>query len=309
MSISRRFSLFFLILALAAAGFGCRFFGGDKATKDDPPKKTENKEGKGREEIGMRPFEKALPKLLAARGMDAASICDQEDKVSQRILEEYGSVFVASGSVLPPPSCVFTSEEAVSAYQEKAGYRSEEIEGSRIELQPAAMEAYLAARDEAKAQGLDILPRGGPDAARRNYAGTLKNWVSRFEPACEHWKGKGRLSGGQVERLRALPIKQQVAEVLELEKDGIFFNTFFNNSILYSVAAPGTSQHLSMLALDVKQFDDERVRKIMAKHGWFRTVQNDNPHFTYLGRNEEELPSLGLKKIEKDSGEYWIPDI
>ena len=98
-------------------------------------------------------------------------------------------------------------------------------------------------------------------------------------------------------------------EVLELEREGIYFNTFFDNSILYSVAAPGTSQHLSMLALDVKQFNDPAVRKILAKHGWFRTVQNDQPHFTFLGHKEKDLKKMGLKQIETKDGEFWIPDI
>ena len=106
--------------------------------------------------------------------------------------------------------------------------------------------------------------------------------------------------------MKSEPIKQQVADVLQLESQGIYFSTNFDKSILYSVAAPGTSQHLSMLAFDAKEFGNEGVRKIMAKHGWFRTVRSDQPHFTYLGYAESELPSLGLKKV---SGGFWIPDV
>ena len=64
-----------------------------------------------------------------------------------------------------------------------------------------------------------------------------------------------------------------------------------------------------MLALDVKQFDDARVREILAKHGWFQTVSSDLPHFTYLGTDESNLPSLGLKKVESGNRTFWVPDI
>ena len=172
-----------------------------------------------------------------------------------------------------------------------------------------AMNALKAAISDAQGKGLNISPRDGVEAGRRSYAKTLSLWQSRFEPALKHWKSKGRLSDDQISTLRSLPIKEQVAGVLELEKTGVYFNTFFNNSILYSVAAPGTSQHLSMLAFDVTEYADVRVQKIMADQGWFRTVQNDAPHFTYLGYKESELPSIGLKKVSKKDGDFWIPQI
>ena len=45
-----------------------------------------------------------------------------------------------------------------------------------------------------------------------------------------------------------------------------------------------------MLAFDVNEFDNPRVREILAKHGWFQTVLSDLPHFTYLGLKEKDLP-------------------
>ena len=83
---------------------------------------------------------------------------------------------------------------------------------------------------------------------------------------------KGRLTEEQVARLKALPLRNQIAEVLELEKSGIYFSKDLSKSILYSIAAPGTSQHIAMLAFDVNEFDNPRVREILAKHGWFQTV-------------------------------------
>jgi len=75
------------------------------------------------------------------------------------------------------------------------------------------------------------------------------------------------------------------------------------------VAPPGTSQHLSMLALDVKEFENAKVREILAAHGWFQTVASDLPHFTYIGAKESELPGLGLKKTTSGGRTFWVPDI
>src|SRR5882762_1676604 len=110
-------------------------------------------------------------------------------------------------------------------------------------------------------------------------------------------------------RLITLPLHQQVAEVLELEHSGIYFSKDLSKSILYSIAAPGTSQHIAMLAFDVNEFDNPRVREILAKHGWFQTVLSDLPHFTFLGLKEKDLPKHGLKRMEVDGQTFWIPNV
>src|SRR6185369_8049224 len=99
--------------------------------------------------------------------------------------------------------------------------------------------------------------------------------------------------------------------ILDLEdKEHLYFGTFFDRSILYSVAAPGASQHLAMLAFDVAEYQDTGVESALERHGWFRTVSNDLPHFTYLGRRESELPELGLKRVLRRYGEtdyhFWV---
>lgn len=63
-----------------------------------------------------------------------------------------------------------------------------------------------------------------------------------------------------------------------------------------------------MLALDVKEFENAKVRVILAKHGWFQTVVSDLPHFTYLGVKESELASLGLKEVNNGGRTFWIPE-
>lgn len=254
-------------------------------------------------------FYTALEEALDVREMSLKAVCDTNDPVSRRILEDYGAMFVASDDVIPPPVCVFKSAAEVEAFQNAAGFTSSLIGGTRIELQPAAMKALLAAREEAKKAGLDVTPRGGSEAGRRSYNDTVRLWNTRFLPALDYWSRRGRLTREDVTRLRKLPIHQQVAEVLELEKKGIWFSKDLSKSILYSIAAPGTSQHMSMLALDVTQFDNARVREILAGHGWFQTVKSDLPHFTYLGLKEEELPSRGLRSVKYGRQVFWIPNV
>lgn len=255
------------------------------------------------------PFYQALRKALKKRKLRIESICPSSNLVGRRVLEEYGAMFLAAKKVTPPPVCVFTAEEQVTRFQEAAGFTTETIADVEIDLQPAAMKALLKARAEAQEEDLDITPRGGAEAARRNYEDSLRLWDTRFLPALDHWLGQGRLTQQQVSSLRNMPLHDQVAEVLELEKSGIFFSKDLSKSILYSIAAPGTSQHVAMLALDVTEFDNPRIREILAKHGWFQTVFSDLPHFTFLGLKQKDLPKHGLKCVEADGQTFWIPNV
>jgi hypothetical protein len=259
--------------------------------------------------VSSAPFYEALRKALKKRKLTVEQICPVADPVARRILEEYGAIFLANKKVLPPPVCVFTTEDQVTAFQNAAGFASETIADAEIELQPKAMEALLKARKDAQKEELDITPRGGTEAARRNYEDSLRLWSTRFLPALDYWLGQGRLSEDQVGRLKTLSLHDQVGEVLELEKTGIFFSKDLSKSILYSIAAPGTSQHIALLALDVTEFDNPRVREILAKHGWFQTVLSDLPHFTYLGLKEKDLPKHGLKSLVVDGQTFWIPNV
>lgn len=254
-------------------------------------------------------FYEVLHKALKKRKTTLEKICPSSDSVARRVLEDYGAMFIADKKVLPPPVCVFTSEEQVTAFQEKAGYRTEYMSYDIVELQPAAMKALLKAREEAQKEGLDITPRDGAEAGRRNYEDSLRLWQTRFSPALEYWLEQQRLTAAEVEQLRGLDTHSQIAAVLELERSGIYFSKDLSKSILYSIAAPGTSQHIAMLAFDVIEFDNPRVREILAKHGWFQTVLSDLPHFTFLGLKEKDLPKHGLKPVVVEGQTFWIPNV
>ena len=254
-------------------------------------------------------FYEILGKSLKKRKIKIENLCPTSDSVARRILEDYGAVFIASKKVMPPPVCIFSSEQEVTQFQERAGYTTERIGFDDIELQPEAMKALMKAREEAQKEGLDITPRDGAEAARRTYADSLELWDTRFLPALDYWLAQGRLTEAQVARLKGMPLHDQIAEVLELEKSGVYFSKDLSKSILYSIAAPGTSQHIAMLAFDVIEFDNPRVREILAQHGWFQTVLSDLPHFTFLGLKEKDLPKNGLKNVEVDGQTFWIPNV
>ena len=255
------------------------------------------------------PFYDALAHALKKRKIKLDGICPPGDPVARRILEEYGAVFVATKKVLPPPVCIFTNEDQVTKFQEEAGFDEEQIGFDVVELQPEALKQLRKAREQAQKEGLDITPRDGAEAARRNYGDSVRLWNSRFLPALDYWQSQGRLSAEQIARLKSLSLSQQIAEVLELEKSGIYFSKDLSKSILYSIAAPGTSQHIHMLAFDVNEFENPRVREIMAEHGWFQTVLSDLPHFTFLGLKEKDLPKNGLRGLEVNGQVFWIPNV
>ena len=225
------------------------------------------------------------------------------DPVGKKMLGEYGAMFVAKGGATPPNKVVFNNESEVSSWQSGVSKSKETIGDATIELQSPAMKALKEAINDAKQNGLTITPRGGSDAARRDYQGTVKNWESRVTPNLKFYVGNGKIKQADADRIKSLAIPEQIGEIFKLEDQGMYFSTGRDKSIIYSVAPPGTSQHISMLALDVKEFEDSKVRGILAKHGWFQTVKSDLPHFTYLGVSENELTKLGLKKVS-DGGEF-----
>ena len=229
------------------------------------------------------------------------------DDAGRLLLKEYGAVFMARGGVTPPKTVVFKDQAEVTAFQNSLKTSSETIGGFNVELQAAAMDGLRKAIADAKAAGLSINPRD-KDSAKRSYDETIDLWNSRVDPALKHWVGKGKMTQAQADKLKSLSPYEQVPEVLKLEQQGIYFAKDLSKSIIYSVAPPGTSQHLSMLALDVKENEDPKVRDILAKHGWYQTVTSDLPHFTYLGAPDSELSKLGLKKTSDNGRTFWIPE-
>lgn len=250
---------------------------------------------------------KETPKGGGFQGNLPAGFQMPSDTVGQKMLREYGAMFVARG-VTPPNVVVFRDESEVNAFQNGVQKSTENIGGVNIELQTAAMNALKEAVAEAKGKNLSITPRNA-DSAKRSYQQTVDNWKSRVDPGLAYWVGKGRITQADANRIKALSPTEQIPEIFKLEEQGIYFAQGNQKTIIYSVAPPGTSQHISLLALDVAQFENPSVRQVLANHGWFQTIPSDLPHFTYLGVAESELPNLGLKKVTQGGRTFWIPNL
>lgn len=241
---------------------------------------------------------------------DFTSVCDlANDPVALRVLREYGAFFVAADSVKVPPRCVFKDEEEVSEFHSGIELSTANFGGTEITLQTGAMASLLEAVQLAAAEKVKLTPLDGSIAGLRTYSDTERLWNSRFYPALDHWQRRGRIAKEAADAARELSAFEQVPLALSWESKGMWFSTGLNRSILTSVAAPGTSQHLSGLALDIVQYRDQRVRSIMNSVGWFQTVIDDEPHFTYLGLPETELSRRGLISRVKNGYKFWVPGI
>jgi hypothetical protein len=230
--------------------------------------------------------------------------------VEKRLFAEYGAVLLTRATA--PSTIIFANAAEVEAFQATLYIGKATIGGYEMELQAMAMEALLTARRELEGRGLTLTPRA-EDSARRSYEETVSLWQRNVSRGLEHWQAEGLLDGGRAALIQGLAAVEQVAVILEIEEqEQLFFGTYFNRSILYSVAAPGASQHLSLLAFDVNEYREAMVETILNEYGWFRTVIHDLPHFTYMGHREADLAQLGLKRVGFDYGDlrlhFWVPD-
>lgn len=231
--------------------------------------------------------------------------------VEQRLFAEYGAVFVTTAT--PPPVIMFADAAEVQAFQSSLTVASAVLGEHEITLQAEALEALKAAAADMALAGGSITARAA-DSGGRSYEDTVRLWTRNVSRGLERWVSLSRIAEETAQAIREMPPSDQVAPILNLEDtEQIYFGTFFDRSILYSVAAPGASQHLSLLAFDVAEYQDERVEQTLGKHGWYRTVPNDLPHFTYLGQPEDALSVLGLRHIVREYGEraygFWTPDL
>ena len=249
------------------------------------------------------------PAPRGAQKISFDSLCSiDRNALARRVLFEYGSIFVSTTDVRLPGTCIFSDEEEVEDFQAALKTKSALFGNTEIELQAAAIEQLENARKEAAQRGLRITPLDGAIAGRRSYEDTVRIWNSRFYRALNYWVRKGKITEEDAGRAGSAPIRKQVDMVIDWESKGYYFSTDFSKSIFYSVAPPGTSQHLSLLAFDVVESGNPTVRRLLNKYGWFQTIRTDQPHFTFLGVAETELPRRGLKNIIHQGNSYWVPN-
>ena len=229
--------------------------------------------------------------------------------VARRVLADYGAMFAAHDSVSLPSVCIQPGEAEARKYQAQLKKETIELRGVPINLQTAAAEKLRLVIAESATGGFSITPLDGRIAGGRTYGDTLMLWNSRVFPGMDFWTRRGRLTEEDRDELTKLNQEEKIAKILEWESEGMFFNLGRNRSILTSTAPPGASQHLSLVALDIVEFWDTDLRSALNRNGWFQTIVDDPPHFTFLGYPETELPARGLRVISKGGHTYWVPNL
>lgn len=259
----------------------------------------------------MADFNTSLTASLTNRGIAVGDFRDLSSLVENRIIAEYGAVFLnADAAVKMPDRCRFADEAEVAAYNAEINVSKKTIGGKLIELQKAAMDSLLKV---AARTGGAITPKGS-NPARRSFAAVQISWDKTIDAGADYWTKNAnsaghRLSAEQAETLKSLTGEAQIKTVLELEARGFLFHPEHDRSVTVYTAIPGASQHLLMLALDVEEYADEKARAAFAENGWFQTVYRDRPHFTYLGVKQSDLPALGLETKQFEGRDFWIPKV
>jgi hypothetical protein len=191
------------------------------------------------------------------------------DTFEYTLLRSYGTVFINQESGIKLPEKVILDDEI-----ETQSFQDK----ISIELVNGTEECYLqkpAAAALNKARDLENIPlkSGYAGDCLRNFATNLRFWN-----------------------------KYANRETLTQVKAGK------ETKILGLVAPPGTSQHLWGLAIDLQILTPSQ-KQTLNENGWFQTVVNDLPHWTYLGWREEELPKFGLQQKIIQGIKYWTTPI
>lgn len=183
------------------------------------------------------------------------------------LLRQYGAVFVNNNPEIKlPPTVVFVSDGETKTYQDTLNKALVKA-GNQCYLQKVAADAL----NQAMIQKRFSLKSGyGSGDCTRTFATNLRFWK-----------------------------KYANNNTLELVRQGK------ETRILGVVAPPGTSQHLWGLAIDLRVSNSQQ-RTALNQNGWFQTVENDIPHWTYLGVSESDLIKLGFNQKIVRGITYWL---
>lgn len=183
------------------------------------------------------------------------------------LLRAYGAAFInPNPEIKLPPKIVFVDDKEVKAFQ--ATLKMGKVNNTNdCYLQKAAADAF----NRAKAQVAIALKSGyGASDCTRDFATNLRFWK-----------------------------KYARNKTLDQVKEGK------ETKILGIVAPPGASQHLWGLAIDL-QVTNAKQKQALYQNGWFQTVEDDIPHWTYLGEPLDKLAELGLQNKVVRGASYWV---
>lgn len=214
-----------------------------------------------------------LTQPLTAKERFIAALTPQLPKIPQPksyeyiLLRAYGAPFVNLQSTIKlPKQVVFSNDGKTKKFQ--ATITKGKVAGTRnCYLQKSAADALNKARSQARFR----LKSGyGASDCIRNFATTARFWK-----------------------------KYTNSRTLDLVKKGK------ETRILGTVAPPGASQHLWGLAIDLRANSKKQIAALN-KNGWYRTVEYDVPHWSYVGYPAEKLIQLGFKKKIIRGVTYWV---
>ncbi|MEH1999569.1 MAG: D-alanyl-D-alanine carboxypeptidase family protein [Nostoc sp.] len=183
------------------------------------------------------------------------------------LLRAYGAVFVNQDvGIKLPPKDIFANEQETQEFQ--ATLTMGHVDGTNdCYLQKSAADALNKARIQQK---IPLKSGYGSGDCTRTFNTNLKFWHKYAN-----------------DRILAKVQHGQETKILGL------------------VAPPGTSQHLWGLAIDLHVSNKEQI-KALNQNSWFQTVENDAPHWTYVGLSEDNLLLFGFNKQVVRGITYWI---
>ena len=183
------------------------------------------------------------------------------------LLNAYGAAFVNQEVTIKlPPKVIFANEQETKDFQ--TTLTMAKVNGTNdCYLQKPAAEALNKAR---LLQNIPLKSGYGEGDCTRSFATNLRFW-------------------------------RKYANNTTLEK----VRQGKETTILSVVAPPGASQHLWGLAIDLR-ISNEKQRKALNQNRWFQTVENDVPHWTYMGLAKEDLPLFGFQNKVNRGITYWL---
>ncbi|BAY80607.1 hypothetical protein NIES267_00640 [Calothrix parasitica NIES-267] len=199
--------------------------------------------------------------------MNQFPIIPPPDTYEYILLRAYGAPFVnLKPEIKLPEKVAFKNHQETLEFQDTI--TKGKVKGTRnCYLQKPAAEALNKAYLQAK---FSLKSGYGNSDCIRNFATTAKFWR-----------------------------KYTNSRTLDLVKQGK------ETRILGTVAPPGASQHLWGLAIDLKVTNKKQITALN-QNGWYRTVEYDVPHWSYVGYPAETLLRLGFQKKVIDKTTYWL---
>lgn len=199
--------------------------------------------------------------------MNQFPIIPQPNTYEYILLKAYGAIFVnLKPAIRLPKKVAFSNHQETQKFQNSI--TKAKVNGTRnCYLQKSAADALNKARFQA---AFPLKSGNGKSDCIRDFATTVKFWK-----------------------------KYTNSTTLDLVKQGK------ETRILGTVAPPGASQHLWGLAIDLAVTNKKQITALN-RNGWYRTVEYDVPHWSFVGYPPEKLPKLGFRKKVIGKTTYWV---